>query len=188
MTKIWIIAGVVSFLILYVIVAYNNLVGLKNSIADAWSDIDTELKRRYELIPNLVSVVKGYASHEKAVLDQVTLLRQQCVLSQGAVRQQASDETQLVDSLKKLFAVAEAYPNLKADQHFLALQKELVITEDRIQAARRFYNGNIRDYQDRTQTFPGLLIASIFGFEKRDFFNVEPAVRDVPAIGKAVNS
>ena len=127
--------------------------------------------------------MKGYAAHEKGVLEEVALLRQQCVLSRGAIAQQASDEKQLVDSLKKLFAVVEAYPDLKADRHFLSLQKELVNTEDRIQAARRFYNGNVRDYQNCCESFPGVFLAPAFGFDKHDYFNVDPAVREVPSAG-----
>ena len=176
MTVLLVIGGVILVLIFYVVATYNTLVTLRNCIAEAWSDIDTELKRRYELIPNLVSVVKGYASHEKDVLERVTQLRQQCVQSQGAVSQQAGDEKQLVEGLKSLFAIVESYPDLKADQHFLSLQKELVNTEDRIQAARRFYNGNVRDYQSRCETIPGVFIAPIFGFGKRDYFNVGPVV------------
>lgn len=182
MTVLLVIGGVMLVLMIYVVAAYNTLVALKNCVAEAWSDIDTELKRRYELIPNLVSTVKGYASHEQEVLERVTRLRQQCVQSQGAVSQQASDEKQLVEGLKSLFAIVESYPNLKADQHFLSLQKELVNTEDRIQAARRFYNGNVRDYQNRCETIPGIFLAPLFGFGKRDYFNVEPAVQVVPAV------
>ncbi len=182
MVAILSILGVILAAILYWIGIYNSFIGLKNSIADAWSNIDTELKRRYDLIPNLVSVVKGYAAHEKDTFEQVAKLRQQCVTSQGAVSQQANDEKLLVDGLKKLFAVAEAYPNLKADQHFLSLQKELVNTENRIQAARRFYNGNVRDYETLRLTFPSAILATKYGFDKREYFNVESAVRDVPSV------
>ena len=142
-------AAVVLAPVFYVIATYNTLVALRNHIRDAWSNIDTELKRRYDLIPNLVATVKGYAAHEKEVFDRVTQLRTQCMASQGRPGQQATDENELVTALQKMLAVVENYPQLKADQHFLKLQQELVNTEDRIQAARRFFNGNVRDYRNK---------------------------------------
>jgi len=176
-----IVIGVVVFLpILYVVLTYNGLVALRNHIRDAWGNIDTELKRRYDLIPNLVATVKGYAAHEKEVFERVTQLRAQCLASRGAIRDQAASETQLVDALQKLLAVVENYPQLKADQHFLELQRELVNTEDRIQAARRFFNGNVRDYRNKCETFPSNIIAGMFGFESQDYFSVRPSVREVP--------
>jgi len=173
---------VVIFLlpVIYVVLTYNTLVALGNHIRDAWSNIDTELKRRYDLIPNLVATVKGYAAHEKEILERVTSLRAQCLASQGAPHEQAVDENQLVDALRQLLAVVENYPQLKADQHFLKLQQELVNTEDRIQAARRFFNGNVRDYRNKCQIFPSSVIAGIFGFEPREYFQVHPSVREVP--------
>ena len=175
-----VVATVVFLPILYVILTYNGLVALRNHIRDAWGNIDTELKRRYELIPNLVATVKGYAAHEKEIFERVTELRSQCMASQGNRTQQAANENQLVAALQKMMLVVENYPQLKADQHFLELQHELVNTEDRIQAARRFFNGNVRDYRNKCETFPSSLIASGFGFESRDYFNVDPCVRDVP--------
>jgi len=166
--------------VLYVILTYNTLVALRNHIRDAWSNIDTELKRRYDMIPNLVATVKGYAAHEREVLERVTQLRVQCMASQGAPHEQAVDENLLVDALQRLLAVVENYPQLKADQHFLKLQAELVNTEDRIQAARRFFNGNVRDYRNKCQSFPSNIIAGAFGFEPQDYFNVPPSVREVP--------
>jgi len=173
---------VVIFLlpVIYVVLTYNTLVALGNHIRDAWSNIDTELKRRYDLIPNLVATVKGYAAHEKEILERVTSLRAQCLASQGAPHEQAVDENQLVDALRQLLAVVENYPRLKADQHFAALQQELINTEDRIQAARRFFNGNVRDYRNKCQIFPSSVIAGIFGFEPREYFQVHPSVREVP--------
>lgn len=165
---------------LYVIVQYNGLVGLRNHIAEAWSNVDTELKRRYDLLPNLVATVQGYAAHERALLERVTELRNRCLANQGAVPAQARDEVQLVAALKQLLVRVEAYPQLKADQHFLALQQELVNTEDRIQAARRFYNGNVRDYRNKCETFPSRLVAALFGFPPAEFFSVPPAVGEVP--------
>ena len=177
----FIIIGIIIFLpIIYVILTYNTLVALRNHISDAWSNIDTELKRRYDLIPNLVATVKGYAAHEREVLDRVTELRAQCMANKGAVTDQAISENQLVGALQKLLAVVENYPKLKADQNFLELQHELVNTEDRIQAARRFFNGNVRDYRNKCETFPSSIIAGMFGFEKKDYFNVDPSVREVP--------
>ncbi len=167
--------------ILYVILTYNTLVALRNHIRDAWSNIDTELKRRYDMIPNLVATVKGYAAHEREVLERVTQLRTQCMASQGAPQEQAVDENLLVAALQRLLAVVENYPQLKADQHFLKLQAELVNTEDRIQAARRFFNGNVRDYRNKCQSFPSNVIAGAFGFEPQDYFNVPPSVREVPS-------
>ncbi len=166
--------------IVYVVLTYNTLVALRNHIKDAWANIDTELKRRYDLIPNLVATVKGYAAHEKEVFERVTELRAKCMQSRGAVHQQAADENQLVAALQKMLAVVENYPQLKADKNFLELQYELVNTEDRIQAARRFFNGNVRDYRNKCQSFPSNLIAGAFGFESQDFFNVPPSVREVP--------
>jgi LemA protein len=166
---------------LFVIVQYNGLVTLKNYIRDAWANVDTELKRRYDLIPNLVATVKGYAAHEREILERVTELRNRCVANRGSPREQATDENQLVDALKRLLVLLENYPQLKADQHFLQLQQELIDTEDRIQAARRFYNGNVRDYRNRCEAFPSNIVAGMFGFKPEEFFSVEPAVREVPS-------
>ena len=173
-------AGIVLLPLMYVVLTYNTLVALRNHIRDAWANIDTELKRRYELIPNLVATVKGYAAHERDVFERVTELRAQCMAGQGAPQQQAVQENLLVAALQKMLLVVENYPQLKADQHYLELQHELVNTEDRIQAARRFFNGNVRDYRNKCETFPSSLIASGFGFESHDYFNVDPAVREAP--------
>ena len=177
-----VIGAVVLLPVIYVVATYNTLVALRNHIRDAWSNIDTELKRRYELIPNLVATVKGYAAHEKEIFERITQLRAQCMASQGRPEQQAVDENQLVAALQRMLAVVENYPQLKADQNFLELQHELVNTEDRIQAARRFFNGNVRDYRNKCQTFPSSLIAGTFGFESQDYFQVHPSVRDVPDV------
>jgi len=178
-----IIAAVVIIVpLLWAIVQYNSLIGLRNHITESWSNVDTELKRRYELIPNLVATVKGYAAHERAVLERVIELRNRCAANQGAVPDQARDESQLVDALKQLLVRVEAYPQLKADQHFLKLQGELINTEDRIQAARRFYNGNVRDYRNKCESFPSNLVASVFNFPPHEFFSVPPAVAEVPNV------
>ena len=173
------LAAVVLLPLLYVILTYNTLVALRNHIRDAWGNIDTELKRRYDLIPNLVATVKGYAAHEKQLFERITQLRTQCMASEEAVNKQA-DESQLVDALQNLLAVVENYPQLKSDRNFLKLQQELVNTEDRIQAARRFFNGNIRDYRNKCETFPSSIIANSFGFQPQDYFSVHPSVREVP--------
>jgi LemA protein len=175
-----VVAAVVLLPVIFVVAQYNALVALKNYIRESWSNVDTELKRRYDLIPNLVAVVKGYAAHERAVLERVTELRNRCAANNGSPSEQAVDEKQLVDSLKQLLVVVENYPQLKADQNFLKLQTELVNTEDRIQAARRFYNGNVRDYRNKCETFPSNLVANLFGFKSEgDFFSVPPSVQEV---------
>ena len=180
MVPIIIVAVILLLPLIYGVATYNTLVALRNHISEAWSNVDTELKRRYELIPNLVETVKGYAKHERETLERVVELRNTCLADTGSVRHQEGTEKQLVGAVQKLLAVAEAYPELKADSHFLALQKELVNTEDRIQAARRFYNGNVRDYRNKCEAFPSNLIAGMGGFKPRDFFDVDPAVREAP--------
>lgn len=178
-----IILAVVALLpLIYVISTYNTLVALRNHLSEAWSNIDTELKRRYDLIPNLVETVKGYAAHERETLERVIELRNQCAADHGSVSHQEGTERQLVAGVQKLLAVAEAYPDLKANKNFLELQHELVNTEDRIQAARRFYNGNVRDMRNKCETFPSSIVAGLFNFQSLDFFNVEPAVREAPEV------
>jgi LemA protein len=168
--------------VIWGVVQYNALVGLRNFIAESWSNVDTELKRRYDLIPNLVATVKGYAAHEREVLERVVALRDRCAANHGPVADQARDEGQLVDALKRLFVLVEAYPQLKADQNFLKLQGELINTENRIQAARRFYNGNVRDYRNKCESFPSNLVAGMFNFPPHDFFSVPPSVAEVPNV------
>jgi len=179
----WIIVAAVVLLPgIWLLAQYNALVALRNHISEAWSNIDTELKRRYELIPNLVETVKGYAAHEKEVLERVILARQRCLEASGggSAGRQAPAEQEMSRQVTQLLARAEAYPDLKADQNFLQLQRELVITEDRIQAARRFFNGNVRDYRNKCQQFPSSLVASAFGFQPEEYFDVDPSVREVP--------
>lgn len=167
---------------LWAVLQYNSLISLRNQIREAWSNVDTELKRRYELIPNLVATVKGYAAHEREVLERVTELRNRCLGNTGPVAEQERDEVQLVGALQRLLLLVEHYPQLKADQHFLKLQGELANTENRIQAARRFYNGNVRDYRNKREMFPSSLIAGMFHFPPVEFFSVPPAVGEVPEI------
>lgn len=177
-----VVAAVVGLPVVFVVVQYNQLVALRNYIRNSWSNIDTELKRRYELIPNLVEAVKGYARHEREVLEEVTRLRRVCLASTGRPDEQAADETELVHALQRLLVLAESYPELKADRSFLDLQRELVNTEDRIQAARRFYNGNVRDYRVKCESFPSNLVAVLFGFAPEAYFSVEPSVDNVPNV------
>jgi LemA protein len=180
-----IIIAVVLLPLIYVITTYNALVALRNHLAEAWSNIDTELKRRYDLIPNLVETVKGYAKHERETMDSVIQLRNLCAADHGSVSHQEGTERKLVGAVQKLLAVAEAYPDLKANKNFLELQHELVNTEDRLQAARRFYNGNVRDMRNKCERFPSSIVASLFHFQPQDFFDVEPAVREVPEVNLA---
>lgn len=177
-----IVAVVVLVPLIWAVAQYNGLVGLRNHIREAWSNVDTELKRRYDLIPNLVATVKGYAAHEREVFERVTELRNRCLGNTGPVADQERDELQLVDALKQLMVLVEDYPKLKADQHFLKLQTELANTENRIQAARRFYNGNVRDYRNKREMFPSSIIAGLFNFPPVEFFSVPPAVGNVPEV------
>ena len=165
----------------YVIVTYNRLVSLRTRVREAWSDIQVQMKRRYDLIPNLVDTVAAYATHERGTLEGVVRARADAMAENGPPRSQAQAENALQSTLRSLFALAEAYPQLKADRNFLELQKELVNTEDRIQATRRFFNGNVRDYRNKCETFPSNVIAGAFGFQPQDYFNVDPAVREVPS-------
>jgi LemA protein len=169
-----IVVGVIVVLIvLAFILTYNGLVRLRNRIDNAWSQIDVQLKRRYDLIPNLVETVKGYAAHERGVFEQVTQARANAINAQGP-QQQAEAENVLSGALKSLFAVAEAYPDLKANQNFLSLQEELTSTEDRVAYARQFYNDSVLSYNNKLQTFPRNVIAGMFNFEKREYFEGEP--------------
>lgn len=170
----YIILGIVVVLVLWAIVSYNRLVSLRNRSEEAWSDIDVQLKRRYDLIPNLVSTVKGYAAHESSAFEKVVQARAAAMGVQGA-HDKGAAENMLSGALKSLFAVAEAYPDLKANQNFLALQGELSDTENKIQASRRFYNGNVRDLNTSIQVFPSNVIAGMFKFSTKDFFELDQA-------------
>lgn len=179
-----IILGVIAIVAGWLIATYNGLVKMRNRVREAWSDIDVQLKRRYDLIPNLINTVKGYASHEKEVFQKVTEARSQAMQAEekGDPKATAEAENMLSGALKSLFAVAEAYPDLKANQNFLELQRELSDTENKIQASRRFYNGNVRDYNTKQEVFPTNLIASIFGFKPADFFEIEEAEKENPKV------
>ena len=166
-------AGVVGLLGLAVIISYNRFVRQRNLVEESWRQVDVELRRRYDLIPNLVETVKGYAAHERATLEAVIRARNAAQAPSASRTEQGHDETTLTRTLRGLLAVAEAYPELKADQHFRQLQAQLAETEDRIAAARRFYNANVRAYNTRVDAFPSSLIAATFGFRKAEYFEVE---------------
>ena len=176
MVAVIVIIAVVVLLLLLVALLYNGLVRTRNRVDNAWSQIDVQLKRRYDLIPNLVETVKGYAAHERQTLEAVTNARSNAINAQesGNVAQQAQAENVLSGALKSLFAVAESYPDLKANQNFLQLQEELTSTEDRIAYARQFYNDSVLNYNNKIQVFPRNLLASTFNFEKRQYFEGEP--------------
>ncbi len=171
MTVLYIIIALVLIVGFWAIFAYNHFVTMVQRVSEAWADIDVQLKRRYDLIPNLVETVKGYATHERQVFENVTNARARA-MGAGNIADKGAAENQLSQTLKSLFAVAEAYPDLKASQNFLELQRELEDTENKIQAARRFYNGNARDFNAAIKSFPGTLIASMFHFSARDFFQL----------------
>jgi len=174
MVALWIVIGIIVLILLFLWVTYNGLVKLKVRVDEAWSDITVQLKRRADLIPNLVNTVQGYAKHEKTVFEDVTAARA-AVVGAGSPKEAAKADNQLTEALKSVFAVAEAYPDLKASQNFSELQQELVDTEDKIQAARRFYNSGVRDLNTKVQVFPNNVFAGMLGFKQREFFEVDDA-------------
>ena len=178
-TIILIIVGVAA---LWLVAAYNRFVALRNRAKEAWSDIDVQLKRRYDLIPNLVETVKGYASHERDLLEKVTQARTQAMVAQ-TIKEKGEAENFLSSTLKSLFAVSENYPDLKASINFLELQRELRDTEDKVQASRRFYNTNVRDLNIKIESFPDSVIARVFNFKPMEFFEIgESAAREPVAV------
>lgn len=172
MSLTYVIAIIIAVVTLWIVYIYNRLITLVNRCEEAWADIDVQLKRRHNLIPNLVQTAKAYASHEKEVLNSVTEARSKAISAEN-VKGQKQAENQLTGALKSLFAVSENYPQLQASENFLELQKELRDTEDKIQAARRFYNNNVKDLNIRIEKFPSNVIASLFGFEQKELFEVE---------------
>jgi LemA protein len=176
-TFLWIVLAVIAAAIFAIIAMYNGLIRLKNRVDEAWSDIDVQLKRRYDLIPNLVETVKGYAAHEQATFEKVVNARNAAMAAQsgGDAKAQAEAENILSGTLKSIFALAENYPDLKANQNFLELQRELTDTEDKIQASRRFYNGNVRDFNTKLEVFPTNIMAGMLGFKRREFFEIADA-------------
>lgn len=182
MELFYIVLIILGILVVVVIFLYNALVKFRVRAKEAWSDIDVQLKRRYDLIPNLIETVKGYATHERGVFENVTKARSQAMGATG-LKEKAEAENMLTNTLKSLFAVSENYPDLKASTNFLELQRELRDTEDKIQAARRFYNSNVRDLNIKIAIFPSNIIAGIFNFQKMDFFEIEEAaMRETPKV------
>ena len=163
---------IIAIIVIWLIAVYNGLIRARNRVDEAWSDIEVQLKRRYDLIPNLVNTVKGYAKHEEGVFTKVTEARTRA-MGAGTRHDKAEAENMLSGALKSLFAVAENYPQLRANENFLSLQKDLTDTEDKIQAARRFYNGLVRDFNTKLQVFPTNMIAGLLGFKAREFFDID---------------
>jgi LemA protein len=183
MTALWIVIALVVLLAIAVALSYNRFVSQRNLVQESWRQVDVELKRRHDLIPNLVQTVKGYATHEREVFDAVTKARAEAASPGASPAQQAQQEGVLGQALGRLFAVAEAYPDLKASTNFLGLQSELTETEDRIAAGRRFYNANVRALNTRVESFPSNLVASTFGFHQAEYFEVQDeAIRAAPTV------
>ena len=172
MNAVWIITGVLALVVIILIWIFNSLVTRRNRVEEAWADIEVQLKRRYDLIPNLVETVKGYAAHERELLEKVTQARSQAMQA-STPEAKGKAENMLSDTLKSLFAIAENYPALKASKNFAKLQDELSDTENKIQASRRFYNGNVRDFNTKIELFPDNVVAGLFNFKKREFFEIE---------------
>jgi LemA protein len=177
----YVLIGVVVVVLVAAWLSFNRFVRQRQLVDNSWSNVDAELKRRYDLIPNLVATVEGYAGHERATLEAVIRARSDAVAATGGAGEQAPTENALVGAIKQLLALREAYPDLKASTQFLDLQRQLTATEDRIQAARRFYNANVRDYNTRIESFPSTLVASAGKFPKRDYFEIDHAIRDAGA-------
>ncbi|HWG56827.1 MAG TPA: LemA family protein [Gaiellaceae bacterium] len=178
---LWIVLAVVALLVVALVLLYNRLVRLRNRVENAWAQVDVQLRRRYDLIPNLVETVKGYAAHERGTFEAVTEARTRAQAA-TTVTGQAQAENMLSQALGRLFAVAEAYPELQADENFRQLQDELAQTENRIAVSRQVYNDTVLTYNNAIQTVPGLLVAGPLGFVKRDFFEAEDAVREAPRV------
>lgn len=176
MIALWIVLGIVALIGIFLWITYNGLVTLKIRVDEAWSDITVQLKRRADLIPNLVNTVKGYAAHESGVFEKVTEARS-AILGAGTPKEAAKADNMMEDALKSIFAVAEAYPDLKASTNFSELQAELTDTEDKIQASRRFYNGGVRDLNTKIALFPNNVFAGVLGFKEREFYDVDEAER-----------
>lgn len=181
MLGLWIALGIVGVLLLYGILVFNQLVRHRNRVENSWSGIDVQLRRRYDLIPNLIESVKGYATHERELFAQVTEARTRAIEA-GSVTDQAQAETEITRSLGRLLAVAEAYPQLRANENFLALQEELTATESKIAFARQFYNDQVMRYNTLIEQFPSLLVARLGGFRQREFFETEEDSRGAVAV------
>ena len=181
MTWVWILIGIAVVLVAWLVVAYNSLVGARNRVDNAWSQIDVQLKRRYDLIPNLVETVKGYASHEQQTFERVTQARSAAQSAEGPA-EQAQAENFLTSALRQLFAVAEDYPELRASENFAGLQAELSETENRISVSRQIYNDTVLTHNNKVQQVPTNLVASIFGFDERQFFDAGEGAEEAPAV------
>ena len=178
MSGIGIVVIIAIVFAIYSVIQYNGFVTLRNRVTEAWSDIEVQMKRRYDMIPNLVNTVKGYAKHESHTLEEVIKARTVAMGQQSSMQERSHSESVLSSTLKSLFAVSENYPELKANQNFLELQRELRDTEDKLQAARRFYNGNVLSYNTKLESFPSNVVAAMFHFEKRDFFELDEAEKE----------
>ncbi|MEK7620316.1 MAG: LemA family protein [Patescibacteria group bacterium] len=181
MELIWILVIVIGAILLWLILTYNGLITSRNRVDESWSDIEVQMKRRYDLIPNIVNTVKGYASHEAGVFQKVTEARA-AAMGARTMKEHAQAENMLSETLKSLFAVSEAYPQLQASTNFLQLQHELTDAEDKIMASRRFYNANVRDFNTKLQVFPTNLIAGTLGFVKREFFDAPDVALETPQV------
>jgi len=182
MIPLLIVLGLLALVVMFLVGIYNSLVGLRNQVRDAWSQIDVQLKRRFDLIPNLLETVKGYMKHERETLESITQARAAAAGAQ-TIGERAEAESGLTAALGRLFAVAEAYPDLKANQNFLALQEELTSTENKISFARQFYNDSVLNYNNKTQMFPSNIIAGMFNFQAKEFFELkEPEQREAPKV------
>ena len=179
---IWIAIGVAAVVLLWLVFTFNRLVRFRNRVNNAWSNIDVQLRRRYDLIPNLIETVKGYAAHEKQVFEEVTQARA-AAESAGAVQDQAAAENQVTRGLRRLMAVAEAYPQLQANENFLALQEELTATESKIAFARQFYNDQVQNLNTAIESFPSNIVAALFRFTQREFFEIEDVARGPVSVG-----
>jgi len=178
-----VILAIVVLAVLFFVLSYNGVIRLRNRVDSSWSQIGVQLERRHDLIPNLVETVKGYAAHERQTLEEVVQARNSAVQAQQAgPAQQAQAENVLTGALRQLFALSENYPDLKANQNFLNLQEELTATEDRISYARQFYNDSVQKFDTKIQTFPTNLIAGMFNFQKREYFQAEQGATEVPKV------
>ena len=182
MIVLLVLLGIVVLLVLYVILAYNGLIRRRNQIENAWSQIDVQLKRRLDLIPNLVETVKGYAAHERETLDAVIRARNAAIAAPDTPAAQGQVENMLTGALRQVFALSEAYPDLKANQNFLALQEELTATEGRVAYARQFYNDSVLSYNAKIEQFPTNILANAFSFERREYFEADEASRTAPTV------
>ncbi|OGC03859.1 hypothetical protein A2276_08430 [candidate division WOR-1 bacterium RIFOXYA12_FULL_43_27] len=178
---LWVVLAIAVLVVLYIVGIYNGLITLRTRVEEAWSDIDIQLKRRFDLIPNLINTVKGYAKHESGVFENVTKARA-ASMQAGSVGEKAAADNMLSSTLKSLFAVAEAYPELKANTNFLELQRELSDTENKISYSRRFYNGNVRDFNIKIQVFPSNIIAGMFKFGAKEMFEAQESDKEVPKV------